>query len=94
MSRNLKADKPKLKIEEIAKSEKILKSIMAQKQTGIIDVKATFELMHLSVYSLLVNREIVEDDMEELKTILDAAAERICAIIEKSKAKTPNNTPQ
>ena len=94
MSRNQKTDKPKLKIEELAKREKILKSVMEQKKTGKIDIKATFDLIHLSIYPLLENREIVEDDMKKLKTILDEAACQICEIIEKSKKKTTNNTPQ
>lgn len=94
MSRNQKTDKPKLKIEELAKREKILKSVMEQKKTGKIDIKATFDLIHLSIYPLLENREIVEEDMKKLKTILDEAACQICEIVEKSKKKTPNNTPQ
>ncbi len=88
------AVKPKLKIEEIAKRERIMKSVMDQKRTGKIDIKATFDLIHLSVYPLLENREIVEDDMKKLKTTLDEAACQICEIIEKSKRKTSNNTPQ
>jgi len=64
MSRNQKSDKPKLKIEELAKREKIMKSVMDQKRTGKIDIKATFDLIHISVYPLLENREIVEDDMK------------------------------
>ena len=94
MSRSLHSDKPKLKIEEIAKRERILKSVMDQKRTRTIDIKATFDLIHLSVYPLLVNREIVEEDMKELKKTLDDAACRICEIIEKSKRKTPDNAPQ
>jgi hypothetical protein len=34
---------------------------------GKIDIKATFDLKYLSVYPLLDNREIVEEDMKELK---------------------------
>ena len=94
MSRTLKTDKPKLKIEEIAKRERIMKSVMDQKKTGKIDIKATFDLIHLSVYPLLENREIVEDDMKELKKTLDEAACRICEIVEKAKKKTSNNSPQ
>lgn len=94
MSRSLSSDKPKLKIEEIAKREKIMKSVMDQKRTGKIDIKATFDLIHLSIYPLLQNRVIVEDDMKELKKILDDAACRICEIIEKSKSKTPDNSPK
>lgn len=94
MSRSLSNDKPRLKIEEIAKREKILKSVMDQKRTGKIDVKATFDLIHVSVYPLLENREIVEDDMKALKKLLDDAACLICEIIEKSKRKAPGNTPR
>ena len=94
MSRSLSSDKPKLKIEEIAKREKIMKSVMDQKRTGKIDIKATFDLIHLSVYPLLDNREIVEEDMKKLKKILDDAACQICEIIEKSKRKNPENTPR
>ena len=93
MSRSPSSDKPKLKIEEITKRERILKSVMDQKRAGRIDIKATFDLIHISVYPLLENREIVEEDMKALKKMLDDAACRICEIIEKSKRKTPDNTP-
>jgi hypothetical protein len=85
MSRNPSSNKPKLKIEEVAKREKIMKLVMDQKRTGKIDIKATFDLIHLSVYPLLQNREAVEDDMKELKKMLEDAACKICDIIEKSK---------
>jgi hypothetical protein len=94
MSRSLSSAKPKLKIEEISKRERILKTVMDQKRTGKIDIKATFDLIHLSVFPLLENREIVEEDMKELKKTLDNAACRICEIIEKSKQKSPDNTPK
>ena len=94
MSRSLSSDKPRLKIEELAKREKIMKSLMDQKRTGKIDIKATFDLIHLSVYPLLQNREIVEEDMKQLKKILDDAACRICEVIEKSKTKTSDNSPR
>ena len=94
MSRSLSSDKPRLKIEEIAKREKIMKSVMDQKRTGKIDIKATFDLIHLSVYPLLQNRELVEEDMKQLKKTLDDVACCICEIIEKSKTKTSDNTPR
>jgi hypothetical protein len=94
MSRSLSTDKPKLKIEELAKREKIMKSVMDQKRTGKIDIKATFDLIHLSIYPLLENREAVEEDMKQLKKTLDDAACCICEIIEKSKRKPSSNTPQ
>ncbi len=85
MSRRLSSDKPNLRIEEIAKRDRILKSVMDQKRTGRIDINATFDLIHLSIYPLLENREIVEEDMKTLKKVLDDAASQICEIIEKSK---------
>ena len=94
MSRSLNSDKPKLKIEELAKREKIMKLVMDQKRTGKIDIKATFDLIHLSIYPLLENREMVEEDMKQLKKTLDDAACCICEIIEKSKRKTPDHTPR
>jgi len=94
MSRTQNTAKPKLKIEEIVKREKILKSVMEQKRTGKIDIKATFDLIHLSIYPLLENREIVEDDMKKLKTTFDEVAGCICEIIEKSKKKSSDNTHQ
>ncbi len=94
MSRSISNDKPKLKIEEIAKRERIMKSVMDQKRTGKIDIKATFDLIHLSVYPLLQDRDIVEEDMKKLKKMLDDAACRICDIIEKSKRKHQDNTPK
>ena len=66
---------------------------MEKKRAGKIDIGATFDLIHLSVYPLLQNREIVDEDMGELKKTLDAAANRICEIIEKSKGKPRNNSP-
>jgi cation transport regulator ChaC len=93
MSKSVNSSKPKLKIEEIAKRERIMKSVMEKKRAGKIDVEATFDLIHLSVYPLLQNREIVEEDMKELKKMLDAAANRIGEMIEKSKGKPQNNSP-
>ena len=92
MSRSLSSDKPRLKIEELAKREKIMKSVMDQKRTGKIDIKATFDLIHISIYPLLENREIVEEDMKQLKKTLDDAACCICEIIEKSKTKKSDST--
>jgi hypothetical protein len=94
MSRSISNDKPKLKIEEIAKRERIMKSLMDQKRSRKIDIKATFDLIHLSIYPLLENREIVEEDMKQLKKTLDDVACRICEIIEKSKTKTSENSPR
>jgi ribosome recycling factor len=87
-------DKPKLTAEEDEKRGKILKSMMDRKKTGKIDIKSTFDLIHLSVYPLLENRKTVEDDMKQLKTTLDEAAGQIIKIIEKSKRKPPEKTPK
>jgi hypothetical protein len=87
-------DRPKLKAEEIEKKGKLLKSIMDRKKTEKVDVKSTFDLIHLSIYPLLENREIVEEDMKQLKTTLDDVAGRIVKIIEKSKGKPSRKIPK
>ena len=89
-----KIGKQKLTEEEIEKRGRILKSIMDRKKTEKVDVKSTFDLIHLSIYPLLQNRETVEDDMKELKTTLDEVADRIMKIIEKSKRKPFGRTPK
>jgi hypothetical protein len=86
-------DKPKLTAEENEKRAKILKSMMDQKKTGKYDVKPTFELIYLNVYSHLENRKTVEDDMRQLKTTLDEVAGQIMKIIEKSKRKPSEKKP-
>lgn len=61
---------------------------MEQKRAGTIDIKGTFELMYLNFFPLLDNRELVEDELTELKSMLDACADHMLAIREKSRQKT------
>jgi hypothetical protein len=88
MSKAQQPRKSNLNREEISKRNEILKSIMEQKRAGTIDIKGTFELMYLNFFPLLYNRELVEDELTELKSMLDACADRMLAIIEKSRQKT------
>jgi hypothetical protein len=88
MSKNEKPKKPKLNIQEISESKKLLREIMEQKRDGKIDIRSTFELMYLNFLPLLDNREYVKDELKELKSMLDSSAGLMLAIIEKSK-RTP-----
>jgi len=85
MSKNQKPQKPKLSIKEISRSKELMRAIMEQKRVGKIDIKGTFELLYLNFLPLLDNREYVEDELKELKTMLDSSADRMQIIIEKSK---------
>jgi hypothetical protein len=85
MSKAQKPKKPKMSIEEISRSKELMRAIMEQKRAGKIDIKGTFELMYLNFLPLLDNREYLEDDLKELKAMLDSSADRMLAIIEKSK---------
>lgn len=85
MSKAQKPKKPKMSIKEISRSKELMRAIMEQKRAGKIDIKGTFELMYLNFLPLLDNREYLEDDLKELKAMLDSSADRMLAIIEKSK---------
>jgi hypothetical protein len=85
MDKAQRAKKPNLSVKEISRSKELLRAIMEQKRAGKIDVKGTFELMYLNFLPLLENRQYVEDDLKELKLMLDSSADRMLAIIEKSK---------
>jgi len=80
-----KPNKPNLSIEEISRSKELLRAIMEQKRSGKIDIKGTFKLIYFNFLPLLDNRILVEDDLKELKAMLDSSADRMLAIIEKSK---------
>ena len=85
MSKVQKPEKTNLSIKEISRNKELLRAIMEQKRAGKIDIKGTFELMYFNFLPLLENRESVADDLKELKSMLDSTADRMLAIIEKSK---------
>ena len=85
MNKAEKTQKPNLSIKEISRSKELLKAIMQQKRTGKTDIKGAFELIYLNFLPLLGSRELVADDLKELKAMLDSNADRMLAIIEKSK---------
>ncbi len=76
-----------LKDEEISRREVLAREFWEQKGPEKIDIKNIFELMYLSFIPFLENRELVEDDLKELKSMIDACADRMIAIREKSKGK-------
>jgi hypothetical protein len=94
--RSERNEKPKsyLTPEEDARRQELFRSLIYHKKTQQIDLKAPVELILLIVYSKLENRELVEDDMKELKSMIGRVADRIGEIIEKSKGKaqTPRIT--
>ena len=85
MSKVQKPEKPNSSTREVSRSKELLKAIVEQKRAGKIDIKGTFELIYLNFLPLLDNREYVADDLKELKSMLDSSADRMLAIIEKSK---------
>jgi len=62
--------------------------LRAKEKTEIVDIQNVFELMNIGFIPLLGDREVVEDDLKELKSMLDACTDRMIAIREKSKGKT------
>lgn len=78
-----------LKDEEISRREEIARALWEQKEPDKADIKGTFELIYLSFITLLGNRELVEDDLKEIKSMLDACADRMLEVKEKSKGKSP-----
>ncbi len=90
MIRPQKTDKnANLKDEEISRREEIAKELWEQKEPDKADIKSTLELIYLSFITLLGNRELVEDDLKEIKSMLDACADRMIEVRKKSKGKTP-----
>jgi hypothetical protein len=88
--KNEKAEKPlepKLTLEEDKRRQELLRSLIYGKKTDSADFKAPAELIFLIVASKLENRELVEDDMKDLKITLDRVADRISEIIKKSRTK-------
>jgi hypothetical protein len=89
MIRPQKIDKnANLKDEEISRREEIAKALWEQKEPDKADIKSTLELIYLSFITLLGNRELVEDDLKEIKSKLDDCADRMIEIKEKSKRKS------
>ena len=89
--RNEKPVKPKLTPEEDKRRQELLRSLIYSKKTDSVDFHAPAELIRLIVISKLENRELVEDDLKELKVTLDRVADRIGEIIKKSRTK-PSTT--
>ncbi len=89
-----KTVKPKLTLEEDVRRQQLLRSLIYSKKTDSVDFHAPVELIHLIVYSKLENRELVEDDMKQLKVELDRIADLIGKIILKSRTKPSIDVPK
>jgi len=94
MSRKERTEKIKssLTAEENTRRQDLFRSLIYSKRTQSVDFRAPAELLLLIVTSKLENRELVEDDMKELKVTLDRVATRIGEIILKSRGK-PSTKP-
>jgi len=94
MSRKERTEKIKssLTAEENKRRQDLFRSLIYSKRTQSVDFRAPAELLLLIVTSKLENRELVEDDMKELKVTLDRVATRIGEIILKSRGK-PSTKP-
>jgi hypothetical protein len=77
-----------LKEEEISRREEIGRALWEQKDPDKADIKSLLELIYLSFITLLGNRELVQDDLKEIKSRLDDCADRMIEIKQKSKRKT------
>lgn len=77
-----------LKDEEISRREELAKEFWEIKGAEK-DIRNIFELIYLSFIPFLGNRDLVEDDLKELKSMIYACADRMIAIREKSKGKRP-----
>ena len=73
-----------LKKEELQRVDELRVSIATGSAQNKPDVQSTFELMYLSVLGRVKNRGPLEEDLKELKKMLDQTAAKMNALIEKS----------
>jgi hypothetical protein len=73
-----------LKKEELQKVDALRVNIAAGSAQHKPDVQSTFELMYLRVLSRIKNRGPLEEDLKELKKMLDHAAAKMDEVIEKA----------
>ena len=82
-----KAIKSNLTVEEDKRRQELFRSLIYGKKTQSVDFKDQAELIYLIVTSRIENRELVQDDMKELKAQFECLADRISEIIKKSRTK-------
>ena len=73
-----------LKKEELQRVDELRVRIAAGSAQNKPDVQSTFELMYLRVLSRTKNRGPLEEDLKELKKMLDQTAAKMNEVIEKS----------
>ena len=73
-----------LKKEELQKVDELRVSIAAGSAQNKPDVQSTFDLMYLRVLSRVKNRGPLEEDLKELKKMLDQTAAKMNQVIEKA----------
>jgi len=78
---------------EDARRQEIFRSLIYHKPTDPMNLKAISEVLLLIIYGHLEHRELVEDDMKELKAMIEQVANRAGEIIIKARGRPPQ-TPQ
>jgi hypothetical protein len=73
-----------LKKEELQRVDELRVRIAAGSAQNKPDVQSTFELMYLRVLGRTKNRGPLEEDLKELKKMLDQTAAKMDEVIEKS----------
>jgi len=74
-----------LKKEELQKVDELRVNIAAGSAQNKPDVQSTFDLMYLRVLGRIKNRGPLEEDLKQLKKMLDQAAAKMNEVIAKSE---------
>lgn len=84
-ARNIDKNK-NLTPEEISRRDELSKEFWGPKEAEKVNMKNIFELMYLSFFiPSLEKRKLVEDDLKELESMIEAIADRMTKIRDKSK---------
>ncbi len=81
-----------LTVEEDKRRQELFRSLIYGGKSQSVDFRNQAELIYLIVISRLENRELVQDDLKELKVQFECLADRISEIIKKSRKKPTDNT--
>lgn len=84
-----KFEKYKLTEEEIKRVNEIDETIKKNLESGEIDARLSFERFYLGFLQYVKDRKIVKNDLDQLKTSMMETADKMIAIIRKSREKIP-----
>lgn len=92
-SKRMRERREKYTAEELSRREEIIRALRERREAGRNDIKGNFDLASKFFYYnfllRLEDRRLVEEDLKELRSMFNALGDRMVAIIEKSKKKTP-----